>query len=66
MVTAVPTQKGRLPTTQKRSSSKEQLRRDRMTFALVLLFVAGLIGLLIWLAAVSPPADYNAFNYWMY
>lgn len=66
MVAAVSTPKGRQPIAQKRPSGKEQLRRDRMTLALVLLFVAGLIGLLIWLAAVSPPADYNAFNYWMY
>ena len=35
--------------------SKEQLRRDRINLAVVLVVFAVLIGLMIWLASLGPP-----------
>ncbi|HBO45147.1 MAG TPA: hypothetical protein DD670_14710 [Planctomycetaceae bacterium] len=43
--------------------SKEQLRKDRINLALVLVVFGGLIGLMIWLASMSPaPVEYD-FSY---
>lgn len=44
----------------------EELRQDRITFALVVAFVAALIALLVWMASVSPTVDPGAYNFWLY
>lgn len=44
----------------------EQLRHDRWTAIWVLVVVAGMIGLIAWLAATSPHAAESANDLWMF
>jgi len=43
-----------------------QLRKDRITFGIVLALVALLIGLMVWLASISPGVESSDYQYWMY
>ncbi len=43
--------------------SKEQLRRDRINLALVVVVFSVLIGLMIWLASMGPPAGEFDYTY---
>jgi hypothetical protein len=43
--------------------SKEQLRKDRINLALVLVVFAVLIGLMIWLASMGPPPGDYIYTY---
>jgi hypothetical protein len=42
---------------------KEQLRRDRINLTIVIAVFAALIGLMIWLATLSPPTGGMDFGY---
>jgi hypothetical protein len=39
------------------SVTPEQLRRDRISLAVVFAIFAGLVALMIWLATISPPGN---------
>jgi len=43
--------------------TKEQLRRDRINLAVVVVVFAALIGLMIWLASMGPPAGNFDYTY---
>ena len=43
--------------------SKEQLRKDRVNLALVILVFGVLIGLMVWLASMGPPAGEFDYTY---
>jgi hypothetical protein len=43
--------------------SREQLRRDRINLTIVIAVFAALIGLMIWLATLSPPTGGMNFGY---
>jgi len=43
--------------------TKEQLRKDRINLALVILVFGALIGLMIWLASMGPPAGEFDYTY---
>ena len=45
------------------SRSREQLRRDRINLTIVIAVFAALIGLMIWLATLSPPTGGMDFGY---
>jgi hypothetical protein len=42
---------------------KDQLRRDRINLAIVVAVFAVLVGVMIWLASVSPPSGDMTFPY---
>jgi len=42
---------------------KEQLRRDRINLVLVVVVFGVLIGLMIWLASMGPPASQFDYTY---
>ena len=44
--------------------SARQLRRDRITGALVLAILAALVGLMIWLASLGDVPPENLNDYW--
>ena len=46
--------------------SSEQLHKDRWTAFWAIAIVVGLMGLIIWLAAMSPHAAENASDLWMF
>ena len=43
--------------------SKEQLRKDRINLALVLVVFGVLIGLMVWLASLGPPPVEYDYSY---
>ena len=56
-------QKMDVSTSQGKSLSKEQLRRDRINLAIVIGVFAVLIALMIWLASLGPPPGDIQFTY---
>ena len=44
----------------------KQLRKDRIVAAVMLLVVAALMGLVVWLATISPPSDSSTFDDMLY
>jgi hypothetical protein len=42
----------------------KQLRRDRRTAATVLALMIALMALIIWLASMGGPVEYNDIDYW--
>jgi hypothetical protein len=51
----VPNVKSSGNPTEKRSSARDQLRKDRLVALVAILLVVGLMALTIWLASFGPP-----------
>lgn len=49
----------------KHTPEERQLHKDRITLGIVLAVVAALIGLMVWLASISPGLESGSY-YWMY
>ena len=66
MSTVPQTLKTSPPTMPEKSPrGKEQLRRDRIVAAVVLLVLAVLFGLMVWLANLSGAPSGMEYDYWM-